>query len=845
MNIRQQAATALAAATLAVSPASATTVAWYHFNEGEAGEAPAGGQPVILNAVDPDSLPGVPRVRRSWSVNNFTGNESYLPVYTNDFPSCVSWYDPVTGARGADTRCAWMHTQYNYGHGDSSIILVDDDAKLHCANITVECMVKLTVPSGSNLRYPAHLLVMRNVRDSNVKAWGLIVNTNGTVRVEMHARDATGTAVANEMALTTPASAPGVVDGKWHHVALTYDGTTVRIYVDYGERASKVWAGPIDYNENLEGKLNICGLDVADYGGHWYGFMDEVRISSEALPPEKFLRVGGLDNSASDADTVIYLPLNSLEFSTDNFFGTVGQPVFHNSACSTDAGLVDVKVSTISYGLLPRLDTGASAVAADELHAGVFATNAISNKGCWTFTNNQMVAGTAIQTGKSRHISIDDYSNNNGVHLISSGDFTAEFYLKLLEMPTRTSHILCENSGAKGGQTIDLRVSENWLYCSLASQEQLEKYESGEITKMTTTDLYRSVTSVADGQWHHVALVISRTNQTAELYVDGNLVRRHENFVLASSVCTKNGSWPKMKIGDRDDGNNTQGFHNMSIDEFRITRRALAPQEFLMAGAALADGALEPTRAWIGFEGDLSVAPSEGAIPEGTAPAAIIYSPVVPGERILDGSGNVIRSANVSSMKFSASGRVFVDRNILLEREMTAQTVEFFMKGTNGSAKAWAYFVRLYSNTAGAENAGERMWTIGYSDTAGHLYVLIDNNGGTQPTCYVDSDLCFADGRWHHVAVTFEPDGNGNTRCKVYRDHVPVQLYYYVGSTKMPLNETHTFSGLLEMGEHGYSCMALGNNYDGWLDEVRISKGVLTVDQMMHVQKRGTMISVR
>ena len=137
------------------------------------------------------------------------------------------------------------------------------------------------------------------------------------------------------------------------------------------------------------------------------------------------------------------------------------------------------------------------------------------------------------------------------------------------------------------------------------------------------------------------------------------------------------------------------------------------------------------------------------------------------------------------------------------------------------------------------------MWTIGYSDAAGHLYVLIDNNGSTQPTCYVDSDVRFADGRWHHVAVTFEPDGNGNTRCKVYKDYAPVQLYHYAGSTKMPLSETHTFSGPLEMADHGYSCMALGNNYNGWIDEVRISKGVLTVDQMMHVHKRGTVISVR
>ena len=39
--------------------------------------------------------------------------------------------------------------------------------------------------------------------------------------------------------------------------------------------------------------------------------------------------------------------------------------------------------------------------------------------------------------------------------------------------------------------------------------------------------------------------------------------------------------------------------------------------------------------------------------------------------------------------------------------------------------------------------------------------------------------------------------------------------------------------------------MAIGSRYNGYIDEVRVSKGVLTVDQMLHVLKNGTVISVR
>ena len=263
MNIKS----ALAVVSMLVACAvHARTVAWYHFNEGANGVKPTNGQPVLVNAADPGSLDAIPRVRRSWSktIEYVENSSTYLPVYTNDFPSCVSWNDPVTGAHGVDRQCLWMHTGYSYGHGDSSIVLVNDDAKLHCANITAEFMAKLTIPADKTLSYQAHMLVMRNSSPSaispsdstvraNVKAWGIIINPAGTVRVEMQTRDSAGTAIDKSFSLVTSAStAPSVTDGKWHHVAFTYDGAMVRIYIDYVQYASKEWTEPIDYNEDLE-----------------------------------------------------------------------------------------------------------------------------------------------------------------------------------------------------------------------------------------------------------------------------------------------------------------------------------------------------------------------------------------------------------------------------------------------------------------------------------------------------------------------------------------------------------------------------------------------------------------
>ena len=159
-------------------------------------------------------------------------------------------------------------------------------------------------------------------------------------------------------------------------------------------------------------------------------------------------------------------------------------------------------------------------------------------------------------------------------------------------------------------------------------------------------------------------------------------------------------------------------------------------------------------------------------------------------------------------------------------------TVEFFMKGTPGQAKAWTTIVRMYSNANGADTDGERLWGVGYHQTSGSLYVLMDSNGSSQPLYYPDDNVSFADGRWHHIAVTYEPDGNGNTLCKFYRDYVQL------GATK-------TFTGELECGDHGTSSFAIGSRYNGYIDEVRVSKGVLSVDQMLHALPRGTVIILR
>ena len=41
------------------------------------------------------------------------------------------------------------------------------------------------------------------------------------------------------------------------------------------------------------------------------------------------------------------------------------------------------------------------------------------------------------------------------------------------------------------------------------------------------------------------------------------------------------------------------------------------------------------------------------------------------------------------------------------------------------------------------------------------------------------------------------------------------------------------------------SCMGIGVKFGGWIDEFRISKGVLDVSEMLHMIPRGTTLHFR
>ena len=341
---------------------------------------------------------------------------------------------------------------------------------------------------------------------------------------------------------------------------------------------------------------------------------------------------------------------------------------------------------------------------------------------------------------------------------------------------------------------------------------------------------YTNVAAVADGNWHHVALVVDRTHRKAGFYLDRTLIKETQDFTLASQVSTFDDPRKPLKIGDGWGGNTDEALQDLSIDELRITRRALDPLEFLTPGPV---AAIAPTRLLVGFENnDLCIEPYPELFPTGATTVGVWSADVFRKRTWRRKDCVYFRNPNASSMHFPSSGLVAFGRNIMLERGTESQTVEFLSKSASAAEEQIAAFYDKPEVTAADAGAGI-VWTIKKKANGG-LKVGIDPDGsGT--VRYADlGGHTLNDGEWHHVAVTFEPQ-NGDMRVAAYVD-------YEAFGTPFTLTDCRIRQGA---DLSNPSCFAIGP-CQGYIDEVRVTPGVLDArSQMFTIIKQGLLTVFR
>ncbi len=143
--------------------------------------------------------------------------------------------------------------------GQRDFLSIDPaDALNRLPTLTLAAWIKLSVSVRDQ--------VIFDKRDSLRDGYGMVVDSSGRLRVALN-----GTRLATH----------GVVaDGHWHHVAATYDGEDLVLFID-GEEDRWDWvdAGPLQ----TTGELKLGGPWDDDSQSYLSGFLDDLRVYDRAL----------------------------------------------------------------------------------------------------------------------------------------------------------------------------------------------------------------------------------------------------------------------------------------------------------------------------------------------------------------------------------------------------------------------------------------------------------------------------------------------------------------------------------------------------------------------------------
>ena len=155
-------------------------------------------------------------------------------------------------------------------------VRIPNSPALESQQLTVSAWVRGTGSPGT-WRY----IVGKGAKGCEASSYGLYTGDNGGMR--FYVND-----IASEWRLSGSVEPAAIWNGKWHHVAGTFDGATSKLFFD-GKLVANTNSGthPIDYNmptssdASLGGFLGTCDLFYA-------GDIDDVAIFSQALPIDKY-----------------------------------------------------------------------------------------------------------------------------------------------------------------------------------------------------------------------------------------------------------------------------------------------------------------------------------------------------------------------------------------------------------------------------------------------------------------------------------------------------------------------------------------------------------------------------
>jgi hypothetical protein len=156
----------------------------------------------------------------------------------------------------------------------NDFVRIPDSGSLEPSNLTVSAWVR-----GNGTADLARQIMGKGGNGCDSASYALYTAANGGLAFYV--------TTADKQFYRTSSIDPGQIwNGKWHHVAGTFDGTTAKLFVDGKLIGSASVPGPIDYNTTSSGAAGM-----GDYMGScdlfYTGDIDDVALFSQALPVDR------------------------------------------------------------------------------------------------------------------------------------------------------------------------------------------------------------------------------------------------------------------------------------------------------------------------------------------------------------------------------------------------------------------------------------------------------------------------------------------------------------------------------------------------------------------------------
>ena len=172
---------------------------------------------------------------------------------------------------------------------------VAHSASLNLSNaITLASWIQPTaIPPGNNSG-----VLFKGALDGSQGAYDLvIIDNNGTIGARANINDATTSAFVNS----------GIALGAWQHLAATYDGTTLRLYINGVQVAATPFVGSIAQEVS---PLNLgARFTTNPFQGRMQGLIDEARVYDRALSAQEIAALAGIGGTNIATVTIEVTPV--------------------------------------------------------------------------------------------------------------------------------------------------------------------------------------------------------------------------------------------------------------------------------------------------------------------------------------------------------------------------------------------------------------------------------------------------------------------------------------------------------------------------------------------------------